>query len=181
MSVPSYQSYLYQNSSGGVDYGQPVSPAHSPTHMMSPSQPIPTVQSFFFFLFMLTLHNHVACFCEWNINSVKLSHLTSMNIQHVNKNWIDAWINFSFFFFTSNSLVREEMWLTLATCMFILCFFCLSVLAWKKMKSAAWRLSNGISKPPTDSQTQSDQFTYLGCARKFHPFQEPEFKKPSIK
>ena len=43
MSVPSYQSFLYQSSGGGSDYGQPVSPAHSPTHMMSPSQPIPTV------------------------------------------------------------------------------------------------------------------------------------------
>ncbi|XP_046655236.1 CREB-regulated transcription coactivator 1-like isoform X3 [Daphnia pulicaria] len=42
MSVPSYQSYLYQNSGCGADYGQPISPAHSPTHMMSPSQPIPT-------------------------------------------------------------------------------------------------------------------------------------------
>ncbi|XP_045035246.1 CREB-regulated transcription coactivator 1 isoform X3 [Daphnia magna] len=42
ISVPSYQPYLYQNSGGGADYGQPVSPAHSPTHMMSPSQPIPT-------------------------------------------------------------------------------------------------------------------------------------------
>ena len=52
MSVPSYQSYLYQNSGGGSDYGQPLSPAHSPTHMMSPSQPIPTV-FFFKFLFLL--------------------------------------------------------------------------------------------------------------------------------
>ena len=40
MTVPSYQSFLYQNNGGGADY---ASPAHSPTHMMSPSQPIPTV------------------------------------------------------------------------------------------------------------------------------------------
>ena len=64
MSMPSYQSFLYQNSgqhqSGSSDYGQPVSPTHSPTPtMMSPSQSIPTVHcskllsDFFPFLILL--------------------------------------------------------------------------------------------------------------------------------
>ena len=49
MSVPSYQQFMYNQSSGGCsDYGQPISPAHSPTHMMSPAQPIPTVLRIFF-------------------------------------------------------------------------------------------------------------------------------------
>jgi len=47
ISMPNYQSFLYQNSgqcqSGSGEYGQPVSPAHSPTPtMISSSQPIPT-------------------------------------------------------------------------------------------------------------------------------------------
>lgn len=33
-------------------------------------------------------------------------------------------------------------------------------------ETTAWRLVNGIQKSPADSQAQSSQFAYFGCARK---------------
>ena len=55
MSVPSFQPFYQQQQpqrqqqqsprghGAGSDYVQSVSPAHSPTHMMSTAQPIPSV------------------------------------------------------------------------------------------------------------------------------------------
>lgn len=62
----------------------------------------------------------------------------------------------------------------------------------EKIEMTAWRLVNGISKPPADSQTQSAQFTHFGCARKFnslfffsliqiHPHLSVCYLSPSVK
>lgn len=37
-------------------------------------------------------------------------------------------------------------------------------------KTTAWRLVNGLSKPPADFKTQSTQFTHSGCARKWQTY-----------
>ena len=60
MSVPSFQPFYQQQQQpqrqqqqsprghgAGSDYVQSVSPAHSPTHMMSTAQPIPSVTFYF--------------------------------------------------------------------------------------------------------------------------------------
>ena len=68
----------------------------------------------------------------------------------------------------------------LRTCMVLLCYFVYLPFALTQNETTAWRLSNGLSKSTTDSQTQSDQFTYLGCARKFHPLRlQPELSLKS--